>query len=69
MYVLQVTVHIFNFKPNFQRRAKPLASPLTDAYGVHEMYARSVDPVLRGGTQVRYLDPSVMVAAMAEVTV
>lgn len=41
---------------------------LTDAYGGHETYTGSMDPVLRGGTQAGYLDPFMVVGAMAGVT-
>jgi alkanesulfonate monooxygenase SsuD/methylene tetrahydromethanopterin reductase-like flavin-dependent oxidoreductase (luciferase family) len=41
---------------------------LADAYGGHETYGGSMEAVLRGGTQAGYLDPFMVVAAMAAVT-
>jgi FMN-dependent oxidoreductase (nitrilotriacetate monooxygenase family) len=41
---------------------------LADAYGGHETYQGSMNAVMRGGTQIGYLDPFTLVSAMAAVT-
>ncbi|RDW60222.1 putative monooxygenase-2 [Coleophoma crateriformis] len=41
---------------------------LADTYGGHEVYTGSMAPVLRGGTQAGFIDPFMVVSAMAGVT-